>query len=222
MSILKFASVAALVATVAATGCDSTTTATEPSTEIAVQSALMGVGESFSDGGPRPAIMGHLVHRALAKIGHDVSRDSARAAGDHLKALVDAAHSARQSGDSVAAKAAMEAVRAGEAEIVIAAFGSEVVTHSLTFANERMAALNDRIAKASANDHEKPRLEALAASLNQILADANAAAAAGDNVSALIGASKVIEALHIVNERRPFGPPGSTPLDTTRVRRPHP
>jgi hypothetical protein len=214
----------ALLATAAAVvlfaACDQSATdvSTSGSTELAVQSALIGGGSAFPDGGPQPAIMGRLVEAAFAKIRKDNGADSAKAARANLQTAVKTARDAHAANDTAAARAALVAIHETEAQIVVSALGSDAVDRALAFAGHRVDALNDRIAKANANDHDLPRLQSLAASMTQILADANASAAAGDYVSALIGAVKVTEGLHIVEMHRRDGV-ANLPLDTTRVRR---
>jgi hypothetical protein len=206
-------------------GCDQSATdtaQTEQSSEFAVQAALVGSGLAFNDGAPSPAIFGRLVHAAIGRIAHDSGAAVARAAGESLKPLVETARTARAGHDTVAAKAAMEALRQAEAAIVVKAFGTEVVTRTIAFASDAVDHLNARIAAATANDADRPRLTEIAANITQMLADAKASAAAGDNVSALISATKVVEALHIVRAHRELGRPGALPLDTTRVRPGHP
>lgn len=212
---------AAAAAVTLLVACDQSATAPGQTTEIAIQSALIGGGAAFGDGGPQPAIVGRLMHAALAKIAHDNSPDSARAVAASLKTLITAAHDAHAAGDSVAARAALQAVRQAEARIIVGALGTDVVTKTLAFATDRVKDLNDRIAKADPSNHDLPRLKMLATSLGQILSDANAAVAAGDNVTALLDAARVIEALHIVQEHLTLGGAGGLPLDTTRSRR-HP
>ena len=76
----------AVLATAAAmvllAACDQSATdvSTSGSTNLAVQSALIGGGSAFPDGGPQPAIMSRLVEAAFAKIRKDNGADSAKAA----------------------------------------------------------------------------------------------------------------------------------------------
>ncbi len=209
---------AAAVALLVACDNSATDVSTSGSTDVAVQSALIGGGSAFPDGGPQPAIMARLVEAAFAKIRKENGADSARAARANLQAAVKAAHDAHAANDTAAARAALATIHETEARIIVAALGSDAVNRALTFADDRVTALNDRIAKANANDHDLPRLQSLAASVTQIVADAKASAAAGDYVTALIGAVKVTEALHIVEMHR-LGGVSNLPLDTTRVRR---
>lgn len=204
-------------------GCEQSTTDISPemSSGIMMEAALVGSGIAFNDGGGQPAIFGRLVHAALARIAHDESPEAARAAGAALKPLVEAVHAAGAAHDTTAVKAAIGALRQAEAGIVVRAFGVDVVNRTIAAATQGVAHLNARIAGAPA-DADLARLRAFAASMTQLLNDAKASAAAGDNVSALISATKVVEALHIVADHRQIGHPGGLPLDTTRMRPSHP
>lgn len=179
-------------------------TTTEPTdTNAMVQTALSGGGSAISDGADQPALMGRLMHAALGRIRREQGADAARATLDQLKPLIKAVHDARAAHDTAAMRGAMNALRSAEATIIVAALGTEVVTRTIGFANERLTELEDRIAAAADDGKDVARPQALAADLRQVLTSAQTAAAAGDNASALTQATMVLERLHnVISHRR--------------------
>ncbi|MEO5510050.1 MAG: hypothetical protein ABIV28_05925 [Longimicrobiales bacterium] len=198
----SLAAVAVLGLLVACEQSPTTNTTPTESTSFAIQTAIAGGGMVFQDGGPQPAVLGRLVHAALGKIRHDSGEEAARAAAAQLKPLIEAAHAARTAHDSTAARAAMNALRLAEATLVVNTLGTEPVTRSLELATNRVAAINEMATRAAAAGHDVARIQALAAAMTQKLADAKAAAAAGNNAAALLGAMAIVEGAHAMGPAR--------------------
>jgi hypothetical protein len=193
-------SLAAVAAFAVLAGCEQSPTspATE-TTAFSVQNALSGGGLSFQDDGPKPGIMGRLVHAALGKIRHDSGDDAARAAATQLRTLVTAVRTARQAHDTAAVRAAATALRTAEATLIVSTLGTEPVTRSLDMATRRVAGMNEMVTRGTAAGRDVTRLKDLAADMTQKLAAAKAAAAAGNNTAALLGALEILEVSHQLN-----------------------
>ncbi len=192
--------------TLATAACEQSATEPVESLAVSVESALVGGGAAFQDGGDHPAVFGRLVHVALGKIRRDSGADAARAAASQLQPLVKAVRDARAAHDTTAARSAMAALRTAEATLIVNTLGTEVVTRTLAAATQRVEALERRLAAAPSSG-DRPGLAGIVAAARAKLDAATAAAAAGNNVAALIGATEIVEGMHTMMQRRDRGRP---------------
>jgi hypothetical protein len=188
------------------TACENNPTApTQFDPQASVEIALMGGGAAFQDGGPQPAILQRLVHAAIMKIKQDQGDEAARAASDGLKTLAAAVRTAHQAHDSAAVRTAMNALRQAEATLVASTL-PEAVAKTVTAADEALTRFKAALAKAAADGHDATRGNALAASLQAKLD----AAKAGSGATALLNATDVLNALHLMRDRHQRAPGDST------------